>query len=187
VQLSIIFKKILKIIIYVIILMNKPILALFSLLFVASAYCIDISSDEEFAPVSGSNNVPKATPASAFRPTRPNSIKEDNVGRVHNARKFEFVDDDEDFLDDLDDDEEFIVKPSASITSKPPPSKPVGAFKPKSGTGNHKRHHTNEVCFTNCLNGTPHYCRKISSDMYNEMDQTKKNKCSSLCMVSDFC
>lgn len=165
--------------------MNKSILALFSLLFIASASCIEIdnNSEEEFAPASGSNSVPRATPASAFRPTRPNSIKEDNVGRVHNTRKFEFVDDDEDFMDDLDDDEEFIVKPSASITSKPAASKPAGAFKPTSGTG----HHTNEVCFTNCLKGTPGYCRNISRDMYNEMSQTKKNKCSSLCKVSDFC
>jgi len=119
--------------------MNKPILALFSLLFVASAFCIDISSDEEFAPASGSNNVPKATPASAFRPTRPNSIKENDARGVHNARKLEIVDDDEDFLDNLYDDEEFIVKPSASITIKPPASKPIGAFKPTSGTKVGKR------------------------------------------------
>jgi len=108
--------------------MNKPILALFSLLFVASAFCIDISSDEEFTPASGSNNVPIATPASAFRPTRPNSIKENDSRGVHNARKLEIVDDDEDFLDNLDDDEEFldnfnddeefIVKPSASVSNK---------------------------------------------------------------------
>ena len=163
--------------------MNKPILALFSLLFVASAYCIDISSDEEFAPASGSNNVPRATPASAFRPTRPNSIKEDNVGRVHNTRKFEFVDDDEDFLDDLDDDEEFIVKPSASITSKPAASKPAGAFKPISGTG----HHTLAVCFTNCLKGAPNYCSNVSKNKYLEMSEADKIKCSSLCKVSDFC
>ena len=167
--------------------MNKPILALFSLLFIASASCIPLNlPEEDFAPASRSINAPRATPATTFR--TPASTIKDQTGRQAN-KMLELVEDDDDFLDDdlgdnFDNDEEKdYAPPSASISNKPTAAKSTGGFKATSGTGLTQ----NSDCYQNCKKNVPNICLKVSKERYEQLSQDNKTTCIKYCTLFEPC
>jgi len=152
--------------------MNKPILALFSLLFIASASCIPLNlPEDDFAPASRSINAPRATPATTFR--TPASTIKDQTGRQAN-KMLELVEDDEDFIDD-DLDEDFIAAPSASVTVG---KVTVSAFK----NAKPMNFHTKLTCYQDCKKSLSLYC-SIKYKLDDKQSITQNRICSKYCKV----
>ena len=155
---------------------NQPIIALFSLFFIASVSSIPLNfPEEEYAPASGSVSRPMNTPPLSFR-TPASTVKDPiKMAGASPVSKLELIDDD-DFEEDYDNED--FAPPSASNTN----TKLVKvAGKAPSGTANH----TIKKCYQKCVEKVQSLCSAVTIKDIDKFASSSKPICINNCEIVD--